>query len=207
MKKALMAISTLLLSMGAFASEAEIADINSPLKSVYSTQDGARFFHTGKTVDSYSIICDMGQAIPDSGKEGWYTNKAIPGLHLELRARAAHYSAWKVDLQGKPTAIANGFVVIAKDNEILKTFYPLGNWINGKWEGDVFNSWNPLKSDIEVFSQMGGIDGYANFDLMSGNGFYYKAKGNSEPDYFLSRCHKIKKQNLPIYDWDFHFSQ
>lgn len=159
-----------------------------------------KFYQTGETIDSYSMLCDMGQALPDPKRENWYKNKPIPGLKLELQARAAFKS---YDGNYKPM----GFVVITKDDEILTAFKPLGDYIDGQWEGDVFNTWSGVNSDIEVFSERSGRKGYAYFDLMSGNGFYYKSNKSEEPDYFLSNCRKIKKEMLPVYDWKFDFEE
>jgi len=151
------------------------------------------FFQTGETADSYSVICDMGQAIPDSDKENWYTNKPIPSLKLELRARLA-----LKDNKPKPM----GFIVITKNGEVLKRFSPIGDYIQGIWEGDVFNSWSATDTDIVVYSGRHGRDGLAEFDLLSGNGFYYKSL-DKKPAYFLSNCRKIHKKGLPVYDFAF----
>jgi hypothetical protein len=152
------------------------------------------FYQTGKNADSYSMICDMGQAIHDPKRTDWYTNKPIRGLKLELRARAAFVS---VTSQIKPM----GFVVVTKNSDVLIIFKPVGNYENGVWDGDVFNSWSATETDIDVYSERFGKSGYAHFDLMDGNGFFYKSDGRKQPDSFLSNCRRIKKEKLPVYDW------
>jgi len=47
-----------------------------------------------------------------------------------------------------------------------------------------------------------GSRGYAEFDLLSGKGFYYKTDGG-KPEYFLNNCRKIVKPNLPYYEFDY----
>ncbi|WP_119968420.1 hypothetical protein [Shewanella japonica] len=81
------------------------------------------------------------------------------------------------------------------------TFSPLGDVIDNKWDGDVFNSWNANKTDIKVYSERFGVKGYAELDLIDGTGFYYKSSNDNDPSYFLSDCERIKKDNLPVYDW------
>ena len=174
----------------------EIADINEPLKSSYKL-DGLgykEFYQTGQYADSFSMICDMGQAIPDPKRSDWYTNRPIRGLKLELRARAAF-----VDFENQIKPI--GFVVVTKNSDVLIKFKPVGDYEKGKWDGDVFNSWSGTNTDIQVFSERFGRRGYAHFDLMDGNGFFYKSDSRKQPDYFLYECKRIKKEKLPIYDW------
>jgi hypothetical protein len=143
------------------------------------------------------MVCDMGQAIPDSEKENWYTNKPVQGLKLELRARAVIKSLGEYS--------PSGFVVVNKSGEDLIVFNPLGEYENGHWEGDVFNSWDGVDTEIEVFSERFGASGYAHFDLLSGNGFYYKTVHRNQPDYFLSNCRKIRKVGLPVYGWKYTY--
>jgi hypothetical protein len=187
----------LLLICGSQTSGAgEIAGLNEQLKNSYKL-DGSgykEFYQTGKLVDSFSMICNMGQAIPNSDKSNWYTNKPIQGLKLELRARVAFVSANK---QAHPM----GFVVVTKNSDDLITFKPIGDYENGVWDGDVFNSWSGTGTNIEVYSERFGKSGYAHFDLMDGNGFFYKSHSREQPDYFLSGCKRIKKEKLPVYDW------
>lgn len=175
----------------------EIASLNEPLKDTYKL-DGEgvfkEFYKTSEKADSYSITCDMGQAIPDQHKKGWYNNKPTPGLKLELRARA-------VFMNSLDEYSAMGFAVITKNDDVLYTFKPLGQYVRGKWDGDIFASWRPYKADIEVHSELLGASGYAHLDLMDGNGFFYKSKENENPDYFLSSCKRIPKKDLPVYDW------
>ena len=139
------------------------------------------------------MTCDMGQAIPSLNKNGWYNNKEIPGLQLKLIAKAAFMDK---NSQIKPM----GFVIIVKNNDILYTFKPLGSYENGQWQGDVFNSWSAVNTDISVYSELYGKSGFAKFDLLDGNGFFYKTDKSETPDYFLSNCQRIKAQRLPIYD-------
>lgn len=177
---------------------AEIAIHNEPLKSVFKLQGAYdEFYDTGKRVDAYSFICNMGKAIPDVKKENWYLNKPVNGLRFELRARAAFNTDTAVSGYK-----AMGFVVVTKNSEVLKVFKPLGEFVSGDWNGDTFISWDYGSSDISVCSEYHCYGGYAYFDILSGNGFYYKSKGG-EPDYFLSGCKRIKKTNLPVYDWRF----
>jgi hypothetical protein len=178
------------------AAAGEIAVFGEPMKNSYKL-DGlgyTEFFQTGKFVDSFSMVCDMGQAIPDPRRHKWFDNKPIPGLKLELRARAAIIDTNNLV---KPM----GFVVVTKSEEVLVTFKPLGEYENGKWDGDVLNSWSGVDTNIEVFSELFGKSGYAHFDLLDGNGFFYKSDNRKSPDYFLSNCKRIKKEDIPVYDW------
>jgi len=174
----------------------EIAVLNKPLKKSYKLagSDYNEFYQTGKFADSYSMICDMGQAVQDPKKPDWYVNKPIQGLKLELRARAAFISFSE---QVKPM----GFVVVTKNSDTLITFKPLGDIVDGEWDGDVFSSWSGTETEIKVYSERFGKSGYAYFDLLDGNGFFYKSANRESPDYFLSDCKRIKKEKLPVYDW------
>ena len=64
----LMAISNAVL--------AEMAVIGEPLKKVYLYQSAgnvsAEFHQIGETTDTFSMICDMGQAIPIPERKAWY---------------------------------------------------------------------------------------------------------------------------------------
>ncbi len=175
---------------------AERAVLDAPLKKEYYSKGSAykSFYQTGKIVDSYSMICDMGQAIPDAKKDNWYVNMPIEGLKLELRARAARIDA-------KNNIRPLGFVVVTKNGDALITFSPIGEYKDGGWEGDEFNFWSGTDTDITVYSERFGLSGYAHFDLLDGNGFFYKSSSSDNPDYFLSNCKKIRKINLPVYDW------
>lgn len=64
------------------------------------------------------MIYNMGQAIPDAKRTGWYTNQPIPGLILELRAMAV----------GKNANPTYGFTVIEKNSDVFQVFMPLGNY-------------------------------------------------------------------------------
>lgn len=177
---------------------AEMAILGESLKKQYRFEGAAAGvdYQTGETADSFSMICDMGQAIPDSKKEGdWYINKPVSSLKLELRARI-------VSKRFNNAIVPHGFVVITKNGEVLKVFKPLGDYNNGRWEGDVFSVWG-TGPDIAVWSERLGESGYAKFDLLSGNGFYYKSLSRVEPDYFLSNCRRIKKIGLPVYKTKF----
>ncbi|MEJ1370896.1 MAG: hypothetical protein RPU94_04285 [Candidatus Sedimenticola sp. (ex Thyasira tokunagai)] len=175
---------------------AEMAIPNAPLKKEYKLNGtGYKWFsQTGEIVTSYSIICNMGQALPDPNRENWYINKPISGLKLELRARAA-----RRDYNNSIRPL--GFVVVTKNKEVLITFSPLGDYVKGLWEGDTFNSWSGSSTEIEVFSERYGRKGYASFDLLDGNGFFYKSSNRESPNYFLSECKRIKKSGLPVYGW------
>ena len=175
---------------------AEKAILGEPLKKEYKL-NGSGFkllSQTGEFVSSYSMICEMGQALPDPNREYWYLNKPIPELRLELRARAAR--------RDQHNSIRPfGFVVVTKNKEVLFTFSPVGDYVNGSWDGDTFNSWSGSSAEIKVFNERFGRKGYAHFDLLDGNGFFYKSDSRENPDYFLSRCKRIKKSRLPVYEW------
>ena len=174
----------------------EVAELHNPSKKSYKLA-GTNYnelYQTGKFADSYSMICNMGQALQDPKKPDWYINKPIQGLKFELRARAAFIDFNK---QVKPM----GFVLVTKNNDTLITFKPLGDIVESKWDGDVFSSWSGTETDIKVYSERFGKSGYAYFDLLDGNGFFYKSDKRESPDYFLSDCKRIKKEKLPVYDW------
>lgn len=181
------------------AVSAELPVQGEPLKKIYRDTylEGmyVELYQTGKSTDSFSFICNMGQALPDTKKEGWYENKTIPGLSLELRARLVKESSDNI-------YSTSGFVVVTKNREILKTFKPLGEYINGEWDGDFFNSWSRNGTKIEAFDGISGKDGYVSFDLLEGMGFYYKSRYD-KPRFFLSNCRRIKKKGLPIYKFRF----
>jgi hypothetical protein len=176
-----------------------MAILDEPLKDsyrhVYTNDFDSELYRTNEVADAFSFICDMGQAIPDLNKEGWYENKPISGVKLELRAKLVFRFS-----DGDEHAY--GFVVITKNGEILKTFKPLGEYVSGEWKGDFFNHWKHLESSVEVFSEESGKDGYANFNLIDGIGFYYESQ-YSKPKYFLSNCRRIKKTSLPVYEYRF----
>lgn len=188
----------LLVSFSCVINANEVAIMGESLKEKYELDNGMYLLKTKRLVDSYSYICDMGQALKDDERENWYINKPIKGLKLELRARAALIN--HADYI-KPM----GFVVITKDNDVLITFSPVGDFVDGKWEGDAFNSWLADEGELKVYNERFGSKGFAKFDLLSGNGFYYKSKVNKEPDYFLSDCTRIKKTNLPLYDFKWEY--
>lgn len=173
---------------------AEYAKVDEPLKKVYQLHGDytGTFEQTGEAADGFSVVCDMGQAIPDK-KHGddWYVNRPIPGATFELRAR--------IMFSGTNGLKPGGFVVIVKNGEILKVFRPLGEMQGDVWNGDQFNTWG-YDTDIEVFNERFGAKGYAKINLIKGAGFYHNAHGEP-PEYFLSNCRKIKKSGLPVYDW------
>jgi len=175
-----------------------MAVFGEPLKSEYHLNGTGYdlFYQTGEVAESYSMMCDMGKAVPDPKKKNWFLNKPIYGLTLELRAKAAQRD-YNNDI--KPM----GFVVIVKDKDVLITFKPIGEYVDGQWEGDTFNSWSGNSTDIKIFNERFGESGYASFNLLDGNGFYYKNADRDKPDYFLSKCKRIKKSNLPVYDWKY----
>ncbi|MFC3194306.1 hypothetical protein ACFODZ_08650 [Marinicella sediminis] len=185
----------LLISNNSYSGE--YAQIHEPIKKEYkqSLLDGIKstYKQTGEFKDSFSMICDMGEAIEIEEKEGWYSNNPVPGLKLELRARA-------VTKMGETSFKASGFVVVTKNGDDLIVFKPIGNLENGVWNGDVFNSWDESATEIEVRSGRFGNDGYASFDLLDGKGFFYR-NNNPDPEYFLFNCKRIKKTGLPVYDW------
>jgi len=179
----------------------EIASFNEPLKSEYIfTKPGSgRLYRTEQTFDSYSIICAVGQAIPDNHREGWYVNKPIAGLSFEMRARLA-IDTW----DGLKPA---GFAVFVKNGEILKMLNPLGEYENGEWNGDVFSTWSHSSSDIVIISESLGRTEIGEIDLLDGNGLFYKSDIATTPDYFLSGCRRIAKNELPVYDHEFSASE
>ncbi len=157
-------------------------------------------YHTGEYADSYSMICEMGQAIPVKGR---YRNSPITynyipivGLRLELIARLADKSVGN-------KLRSCGFVVVTENQEALLTFNQSGDYSdNERWNWDNFICWYPKKEYIRVQSMRHNQGGYASayFDLRDGNGFYYKTKDNSKPDYRLYGCRKVLAQKLPVYD-------
>jgi len=175
----------------------KIAVYGEPLKDSYQLSSGfSEFYNTGKKAVGYSIYCDMGQAIPKSENEDWFSNKPIEGLRLKLHAVAVMESAF-----GSLKSL--GFVTVTKGTDDLIIFKPLGDFVDGKWDGDTFNSWSNESTDIKVFNERYGRKGYAEFDLLSGNGFFYKGQERKEPDYFLSNCERTPVENLPVYDWKY----
>ena len=180
---------------------AEFAVWGEPLKKSYSFHGGgySAFYQTGKVADSYSMKCDMGNAVPDAERKNWYIENPLYGLRLELKAQVAIVGK----LKDKPT-IPMGFVLIKKNEAVLTQFLPIGHYINSKWEGSIFNVWSGIETDISViFSGRDGSKGLAHFDLLSGLGFLYKPGnfGGRRPDFFLSNCSKVGETNLPVYDW------
>ena len=79
-----------LISLSVASSEKPTPDkpqaYNEPIKPEYRL-GYAKFVKTDQTGDGYSVICDVGQALPNPSREGWYTNKQIYGLTFELRGR------------------------------------------------------------------------------------------------------------------------
>ena len=183
--------------------EAELPSYDDPLKDKYVSYVGdnkfSEFFNTGEMGKGYSVVCDMGNAIPIPDKKGWYSNQPIYNLKFELRA--------KLLLNQKSGLRPSGFVLLTKKGVVLDSFKPIGDMLDGKWDGDHFNSWASEGTDIEVFSERFGKSGYAHFDLLEGNGFYYKQRDNKEADFFLSNCTKRVNKNLPIYDWRYDFEE
>lgn len=184
-----------LLSPSAIAQGIDPIPLGESLKESYSSTVAGRFYHNGHYADGISVICEMGQAVPSTEREDWYVNRPIAGLQLELRARAAiQYE--------NGTVKSLGHIVIVKNGDVLKVFEPIGDWDSGEWDGDLLNSWPINQPEIRVFSQRHGRTGYAHFNLMDGMGFYYEYRQQTEPAYFLNDCRRIKKTDLPIYDWD-----
>ena len=193
-------IFTLLLLQFCFFSinsHAEVADIGVSLKKAYVVNNSfTSFYQTGKYADSYSMICEMAQAIPDPTNNDKYISKPTLGLKLELRARATYIES----ITGIVRPI--GFVVAVEESgETLISFTPLGKNVNGLWDGDVFNSWNGTSTKINVYSGDQEKKAYAHFDLHDGTGLFYKTSSRTHPDYFLSKCERILKKNLPVYEW------
>lgn len=175
----------------------ELPGLDEPLKQSYVLKGDVTgtFAQTGKSAAGYSVICNMGQAIPNKKQgEDWYENRPIAGLTLELRAKLLQQTD---PANLKPA----GFVVLVKNGEVLKTFRPIGEMKGDVWVGDSFSSWGP-DTTIEVSNGGVGTDGFARINIIDGMGFYYNSR-NEEPAYFLSSCHKIPKPNLPVYDWHF----
>ena len=123
-------IFTLLLLQFCFFSinsHAEVADIGVSLKKAYVVNNSfTSFYQTGKYADSYSMICEMAQAIPDPTNNDKYISKPTLGLKLELRARATYIES----ITGIVRPI--GFVVAVEESgETLISFTPLGKNVNG----------------------------------------------------------------------------
>ena len=193
----LTAVLVSILAVSAWADDSpEFAIYGEPIKKSYTTSYGL-FLQTGEKADSVDIICNMGQAIPDPEKEEWFINRPIDGLTFELRSVAVFDGMLEKNK-------AAGFALVVKNEEVLKTFRPIGNYknfSNATWEGDVFNAWSTADTDIKVFSERFGDNGFAELDLISGNGFYYKKQFQKEPAYFLSACTRSKVLSVPKYDW------
>jgi hypothetical protein len=192
-------VISIFLVVSSNSQSGEYALIHEPLKKEYklSILSGieSTFKQTGELRNSYSMSCDMGEAIEVPDKEGWYSNNPVLGLKLELRARAVTQTHEK---KFKPS----GFVVVTKNGDDLIVFKPIGNFENGVWNGDVFNSWDESATKIEVRSGRFGKDGQASFDLLDGKGFFYRNL-NPDPEYFLFNCKRINKADLPVYNWYF----
>lgn len=199
MARLILALLTFICFCASEMAFAQMAVLGEPLKKQYKfpAEEGSVFYQSGEVVDSYSMTCDMGQALPNPTRgDNWYSNKPIPGLKFELRARAAIKNLAGVI---EPA----GFIVITKNGEVLKVFRPLGDFTPGYWDGDTFNTWSGTDTDIGVYSERFGADGYAHFDLLSGQGLYYKKRSAANPEYFLYGCRRIKKTGLPVYTWKF----
>jgi hypothetical protein len=147
-----------------------------------------RFTKTDLTEDGFSVICNMGFAIPDDEKEGWYSDKPIAGFQLELRARAIinRFPGTEGDF------VNAGYVVLARNGEIVKSLDPTKRSFLLTWS-------NSGPAIYVAHGSLDGAIGSLSFDLLSGNGFYYKDE-SEKPDYFLSECRKIVKPNLPLYE-------
>ncbi len=178
-------------------SHAEVAITGASLKKAYVVNnDFTSFYQTGKYADSYSMICEMEQAILDPSNNDQYISKPSLGLKLELRARATYIES--ITNIVRPI----GFVVAVEESgNALISFTPLGKNVNGLWDGDVFNSWNGVSSEVNVHSGDLEKKAYAHFDLLDGTGLFYESNNRTHPDYFLSKCERILKKNLPVYDW------
>ena len=179
--------TTLLAVIISCYAHSEFAVLGDPLKDRYEQGDYLALVSTGEKSDSYSYTCDMGEAVPIEDKEGWYNNRPVYGLKLELSAKAV------IDM--KASKVAAGFVSMVKNNTVLKTFKPLSI--------QVFSHWTMTDTDEEI-----GLGQYSlghgkliQFDILDGKGFYYRdaTEDDSPPDYFLSRCTKVKKTDLPVY--------
>lgn len=140
----------------------------------------------GENSFAYSFTCNMGEAIKDEAREDWYTNRPVDGLKLELRARAII----RHDLRGD---MALGFVAIRKHADDLKIFKPDINYAFSIW--DINNTYLTISG--------ARLEGESSiyFDLLDGKGFYYRNLNSDDPDYFLSKCKRIKKEGLPVYEY------
>ena len=183
-------VSILLASAG--AASTEIAEYGEPLKAEYP-DPRVSLHRTNETGFGYSMTCDMGAAIEDKVKEGWYTNRPIEGLTLQLKARIKLKSEWRNRTLG--------FVTIVKHGDVLRVFKPIGHYEDGGWVGDTFSSWGNEDTSIKLYNQRSGTEGYAHFDLIDGDGFYYESQDDRTPKYFLSNCRRIKKKFLPVYEY------
>ena len=122
-----------------------------------------RYTRTASNMNGFSVICDMGQAIPDAENESWFKNNPILGLSLELRARAVIAHSYDSD----QFFYNVGFVVIVKNGEVMKSFDPPESWFL-PW-------WTQSSTDISISNwKYGTKEDSLKFDLLSGNGFYYK---------------------------------
>lgn len=189
-----MRLILIILSLLPAIAISQVAKLGEPLKEAYlaGANNPSLFIATGEYGDGYSYICDMGQAIPDKDRKDWYINNPIRGLRLEMRARLLCKSPEGLD--------SCGFIVITKGEEVFTTFHPQGKYVHNMWEGAIFTGWNNGDTNVYFSGGHDGYDGLGGFDILTGKGFLYRTN-NSEPEYFLSNCQRIKKENLPIYKW------
>jgi len=194
-----------IIALPVLANGSEIAPIGKPLKDSYNLSDGDQLINTGETEEAQSVICDMGRAIDvfRDDEVAQYRNQPIPGLQLELRARAG-LSTFKGGFKNPiPTVDAMGYIVIVKNGQDLKIFSPKGGYENGEWEGDVLNSWSAKGTDIKFYDSYGGENGYAEIDLIDGRGLLYPYNGSEIAEYFLYDCRRIMETGLFVYVYEF----
>ena len=174
------------------AEQTEVAKFGEPLKEEYWSGD-ARILDTGDFASGVSVMCDVGQALPSTERENWYINRPIDGLSLELQALAVNES----ELDSWPD-VTYGFAVFIKNGDSLRVLPPM--------EGDIFLAWDNEGTEYKLRSEESRETHLIEFDLLSGNGFYYE-RIYADPNFFLSNCSRSTVENLPVYDWEFEWQR
>lgn len=151
---------------------------------------------TGDVGTAPSFICDVGKPIPTGKRKFEYYFRPIEGLTLELRARAIKRS-------GASELRAMGWVVFVKNGQVIKTFDPAGQMSDGRWKGNILNSWAIDETKISVGNGLEAEKGLVLFDVMDGQGFHFDDPTSPVPSWQLQDCRRIQKQALPIYEVTF----
>ena len=167
-----------------------------PLKSVYESASNDKYrtslMDTEERGTGVALKCEVGQALPDPNRDGWFTNKPIPGL--QLLAEPAFIVERELPNFSDRT---HGWIVFVKNGEMLKQLEPKGD--------DWFLAWDVEAAEYSFSTGSDFRGPTLDFSLMSGNGFYYSASpnGSGRPEFFLSGCSRSKVVDLPVYDFVF----